>query len=203
MIRIILSVFITLFAHCAKADKIALIVGSYPVTEYEINQRILLEVAMMRHKEPKASINREKIKDMVINAMIDDVIKLDYAIKSKINLSEEDLERAMQSFVVSMQFKSLKSLKDFLLKNKIDYESFLSFAKTEIMWSMLINYGIVPTINISIDELNAAVKVRYGFKSPGDRQVEEVRAMLIEEKATITARRMLGQMKKLYLIEVL
>ena len=127
----ILSMFVSLPAYSAS---VVATVNGTPITDTDITSRTTLMA-----KQGKTSSDNRRV---ALNAIIDDAVKLAHAANFGTVPSDEDIEKELKKM-------NLGDLSD------AEKDMARSALKSEIAWQVLVARTIVPTIDVTEDEIKA------------------------------------------------
>ncbi len=103
MLKKIFCIMILFISNITFANTISIkaIVNDNIITNYDINERMKLSKALLEHS--KIKMTDEKIKENVINEMIEDLVKIDEAKKYNISISSTELKEAKKNMEKTLQ----------------------------------------------------------------------------------------------------
>lgn len=124
------------------------------ITSRDMQSRVNAFVATTQI--PITSKNKSMIMEKVLQATIDEKIKLQEAEKNSIQISEADLDKGMLNFAKSNGV-SLAELKKMLKTAQVDESVFRSQMKAEMAWGRLVQKKASQTVSVSKNEIDAAM----------------------------------------------
>jgi peptidyl-prolyl cis-trans isomerase SurA len=169
MFKILKTLFFSLFilpfsvnslALNNNADYIAIKVNDHAITKSEIDNRFKL-ILLTSDISIKNQKDQEIVKNQIIDKIIDEQLIIDHAKDLGIEISNQEIEVAIEDIAISKSLKSkkfsnLKSsaiFKKYLKKEGIYIDNFSKQIKAEILWSKIVNYVIKPKVKISDVEI--------------------------------------------------
>ena len=155
---IFIIILLSLKSSYADIQKIAVVVNDEIISEYDINERIKLITF-------SSKINKdEKLRNNVLNLLIDEKIKIQELIKLGLKISEEEINNGIR--IIENQNKMKKGdLINKLIEKNIDQQSLNDQIIGELAWQKIITRIILPQIIVSENELKEATKIeKNNFK---------------------------------------
>ncbi len=153
--------------------KVAAIVNDYPVTMYDIGQR--MQFIMLTTGIKTDSKTTGQLANRVLNNLIDEQLQLQESKNININITDAEIDAAIAKIEADNK-KEAGSLLRFLDANKIDIETLKQQLSAQIVWGRYIQRKIVPKLQVSDSELNRHIE-QYMQKQ---RKVEEVLVATID-----------------------
>jgi len=137
-----------------EVQRIAAIVNDEVISAHDLNQRILVAIASTGL--PDSPDVRRRVRDQVLRAVITERLQLQEAKRLKLAVTQEDVNRAIpilerQNNIPSGRFE------ESLRAQGVPYEAVLAQVQAEIAWSKVIRRRILPTVDISDEEVDAAL----------------------------------------------
>jgi peptidyl-prolyl cis-trans isomerase SurA len=152
---------------------ITAIVNNYPITIYDINQRLAFVLSTTGlNPDSKTS---SQLANRVLNNLIDEQLQMQEAEKNGIVIDDAEIEAAIEQIEKDNK-KSSGSLIAFLQSKEIDPETLRSQLKAQIAWGRYIQKKIAPTLQVSDSELQRYTE-QYLYKQ---KHVEEALLATIE-----------------------
>lgn len=181
----------------ATPGKIAVIVNDWLISASELDQRIKL--AMVSSGMPDTQDVREKLRDQILNAMIEEALQLQVAKKYEIKVSDAEIEHAL-SDIEHRNNMEPGQLKKVLEASKIPAEILKNHLKAGIAWREYIRGRFGQTVQVSDQEINLAEEQFNRSKDKEQFLVAEivirVDDRISEEAAESKARQLLDQVKQ-------
>ena len=125
------------------------------ITSRDMQDRINAFVATTQI--PVNAQTKSMVIEKVLQAAIDEKIKLQEALKNSVNITEEELDEGMRNFAKTNQV-SLAQLKQMLKKAQVDENVFRSQMKAEMAWSRLVQKKAAQSVFVSNREIEDAIK---------------------------------------------
>ena len=128
------SIFFAMFTYCAGAVTVVATVGGKPITDTDITARTQL---MARQGKTSTDNRRQALQNI-----IDDYVKLNYASNFGVNPTDKDAEAELKRMGLGGLAGSERAMA-------------LSATRANIAWQVVVARTIVPTVNISDEEIAA------------------------------------------------
>ena len=125
------------------------------ITSRDMQDRINAFVATTQI--PVNAQTKSMVIEKVLQAAIDEKIKLQEALKNSVNITEDELDEGMRNFAKTNQV-SLAQLKQMLKKAQVDENVFRSQMKAEMAWSRLVQKKAAQSVFVSNREIEDAIK---------------------------------------------
>ncbi len=125
------------------------------ITSRDMQDRINAFVATTQI--PVNDQTKTMVIEKVLQAAIDEKIKLQEALQNSVNITEEELDEGMQNFAKTNQV-SLAQFKQMLKKAQVDENVFRSQMKAEMAWSRLVQKKAAQSVFVSNREIEDAIK---------------------------------------------
>ena len=125
------------------------------ITSRDMQDRINAFVATTQI--PVNAQTKSMVIEKVLQAAIDEKIKLQEALQNSVNITEEELDEGMRNFAKTNQV-SLAQLKQMLKKAQVDENVFRSQMKAEMAWSRLVQKKAAQNVFVSNREIEDAIK---------------------------------------------
>jgi peptidyl-prolyl cis-trans isomerase SurA len=143
----------SLVASCpAAAQQVAAFVNGAPITTYDIDQRSKF-IQLSTHKTPS--------RQEVLDALIDETIKIQEAQRYNMDASAPDLERA----IAAMSGRAGMNVEQFtkaLAGHGVGIQTIRSRMRAEIAWNQLVRARFPATLSIEEKEIRDAVEKKGG-----------------------------------------
>jgi len=124
------------------------------ITSRDMQDRVNAFVATTQI--PVNNQTKEMIIEKVLQAAIDEKIKLQEAQKNSIEISEKDLNKGVVSFAYENKI-TIEELKDMLKKAQVNEDVFRSQMKAEMAWVRLVQKKAAQNLGISVSEIEMAM----------------------------------------------
>jgi peptidyl-prolyl cis-trans isomerase SurA len=168
--------FQSLFAQPAVAADnldVAAIVNDYPITFYDIEQRMKFVIVTTGIKADAQTSGQ--LANRILNNLIDEQLQLQSTKKYGINVSDEEIDAAISKIEADNK-KPKGSLLKFLAAQQIDEATLREQIASQIAWGRYVQSKIVPKLRLSDSEINRHIE-QYMQKQ---KNVEEAYIATIE-----------------------
>lgn len=167
----ILAAVPALPAAAQDIQRIAAIVNDEVISAQDLEQRI--DVAVILSGLQNTAENRRRIRDQVLRAIITERLQLQEAARLKIPVTQDELNRAVT--VVERQNRIPPgAFEESLRAQGIPVQSILSQIRAEVAWSKVVRRRVLPTINISDEEIDAALNRHRQTQNQPEYLVSEI-----------------------------
>ena len=138
-------------------QQIVAIVDDRLISVYDLRQRALL--LMMSSGQKKITPEQQKyLMQQALRSLVDDKLKIEALFKrAKIRVSKEEKEHQFSTYAQQMRI-SPKQLNERLSKAGIKKKSILLQIEGSMAWDRLVGGIIVPSVNISDEEINSVLE---------------------------------------------
>lgn len=150
MIKNVLTICAALFlpfTAAAQSFSPAIVVNGEAITEYEVDQRFLLLLAL---RIPGANVQ------MAEEALIEDALKMQAARSAGVEITQDALERGFEEFAQRGNMSSLDFL-DAIAQDGVDPETFRDFVETGLAWRAFVRGAFGPRSTVSDTEVERAL----------------------------------------------
>jgi hypothetical protein len=185
----------------AISNSVVAVVGKNSITEYEVKQRAKI-VALLQNYNMKDPSIMSYLESEMINYLIEEEIKRDYAKRAKIEISSEMMNEVINNFIAKKGYNSVEKFMEYLVQNGINPDVFKQTVKDDISWNQVLRNAIAPAIKVTEEEGLQRLK-NNGTDNPSDAEILAARNAILEEKVALQVKKLITQMKKFYLIEAL
>ena len=121
-------------AHTATKNKIIANIQSQVITSYELKNKILTILSMSKEEINQKNINATK--NLAMQTLIVYKIRKEEVTKFKIEPDKKVIDDYLAN--VSKSINNSQNLKNYFIKNNIDYDLYLDEIKTQFAWQKLI-----------------------------------------------------------------
>lgn len=167
----ILAAVPALPAAAQDIQRIAAIVNDEVISAQDLEQRI--DVAVILSGLQNTAENRRRIRDQVLRAIITERLQLQEAARLKIPVTQDELNRAVT--VVERQNRIPPgAFEESLRAQGIPVQSILSQIRAEVAWSKVVRRRVLPTVNISDEEIDAALNRHRQTQNQPEYLVSEI-----------------------------
>lgn len=135
--------------------KIFAVVNGDVITSRDMQDRVNAFVATTQI--PINSQTKQMVIDKVLEAAVDEKIKLQEAEKNGVEISPADLDKGMQNFAKANGV-SMSKMRQMLKQAQVDEDVFKSQMKAEMAWTRLIQRKSAEAGQVSQGEINEALK---------------------------------------------
>ncbi len=151
-----------------KDFSVAAVVGDHIITRYDISQRIRFIIATTGLKPDPTTLNT--LFPRVMNTLIDEQLERQETSRNHVDVSQEEIDAAIARIEQDSK-RPAGSLQAFLDEAGIDKATLNAQLSAQIGWGKLMQKRIVPTLNISEQEMSRAIEQNMQAES----KVEEVK----------------------------
>ena len=141
-------------------DRVVAIVDSDIVTLFELNKGAEPYIKKIENGAYSAGQKQEMIKDIkgkILNSLIDQSVTIQEAKKYRIEISENEVDRAIENIMQSKSM-SMEELKKALEYEKLELKEYRENLKKQILHTKLINYAVKSKVIIMESDINAYYK---------------------------------------------
>jgi hypothetical protein len=169
----LITVFLLLFQadilFAQKNNKIIIIVGSYPITYFDLFKEIKM-ISILSNNEINEN-NREQIKNLAIKSLIKRKIKIGEIEKLGIkNYSKRELEQLIQNTSRRIGLDK-NGLRELLKKNNLSFDSLVKKFETDLRWNSMI-FQIYKN-KISLNTVEIENKINLELENLEDKNDEK------------------------------
>ena len=134
------------------------------ITSRDMQDRVNAFVATTQI--PVNAETKDMVIDRVLQAAVDEKIKLQEAQKNGVEISEADMDAGMQNFAKANGV-SVPQLKKMLKQAQVDEDVFRSQMKAELVWARLVQRKAAQEANVSQSEVDEAMEnITKDIKTP-------------------------------------
>jgi peptidyl-prolyl cis-trans isomerase SurA len=173
---IISLLFQSSFAQSAVAADnldVAAIVNDYPITFYDVEQRMKFVIVTTGIKADSKTSGQ--LANRILNNLIDEQLQLQSTKKYGINVNDEEIDAAISKIEADNK-KPKGSLLKFLASQQIDEATLREQIASQIAWGRYVQSKIMPKLRLSDSEINRHIE-QYMQKQ---KNVEEAYIATIE-----------------------
>ncbi|MBI1986079.1 MAG: SurA N-terminal domain-containing protein, partial [Rhodospirillales bacterium] len=142
--------------------RIAAVVNEQIISVYDLNMRLSLVLAFAGL--PDTVENRQRLAPQVLRTLIDDELKRQEAVRQKLSVTENDIQRAIRR-LERMNGVKEGELDTLLARRKIEKKTLTRQIEAEMLWGRLVGSTFGPSVQVSdeeIDELLAEIEKNKG-----------------------------------------
>lgn len=141
----------------------AAVVNDLVISSYDLDQRIKLVMVTSGSQSPEAA---KRMRSQVLRQLIDELLQLQEAQKSKVNITSEDLDKSFKR-IAQQNNISVDQIYKTLDDNNIARTTLQNQIKADLAWQKLIQQRLAPRVTISDEEIDGAfVQAQESSKQP-------------------------------------
>lgn len=136
-------------------ESIAAIVNDEPITTREVNERLAL--IMASSNLPDQAEIRERLKQQVLNQLVEEQLKLQEAERLEISVGEEDIKNGITAVAQSngMEYDAFIAR---MKKENVKIRSLRRQVRSQISWSQVIAKELRPRIRVTDQDVNSELE---------------------------------------------
>ncbi|MFP6730704.1 MAG: peptidylprolyl isomerase [Alphaproteobacteria bacterium] len=138
-------------AQAQEMQRIAAVVNDEAISFFDVFERVKLVVATSGLDGSPGVIQR--ITPQVLRALIDEHLRLQEGVRRNIDVSEDEIDRAINTIEQDNRMPSGSFLK-FLEENRISVETLETRVRSELVWSKLVNRRVRRSVTISDEDID-------------------------------------------------
>ena len=138
-------------AQAQEMQRIAAVVNDEAISFFDVFERVKLVVATSGLDGSPGVIQR--ITPQVLRALIDEHLRLQEGVRRNIDVSEDEIDRAINTIEQDNRRPSGSFLK-FLEENRISVETLETRVRSELVWSKLVNRRVRRSVTISDEDID-------------------------------------------------
>lgn len=139
----------------------AAVVNDLVISTYDLEQRVKLMMVTSGAQGPDVA---KKLRAQVLRQLIDELLQLQEAQKSKVTISTEDLDKSFKR-IAQQNNISVDQIYKTLDENNISRTTLQNQIKADLAWQKLIQQRLAPRVTVSDDEIeNAFVQAQESSK---------------------------------------
>lgn len=131
----------------------AAVVNDLVISTYDLDQRVKLMMVTSGSQGPDVA---KKMRPQILRQLIDELLQLQEAQKSKITIGAEDLDKSLKR-IAQQNNITVDQIYKTLDENKISRSTLQNQIKADLAWQKLIQQRLAPRVTISDDEIDAAL----------------------------------------------
>src|SRR5579862_4695977 len=135
--------------------RIAAVVNDEVISVFDLESRMRL--VMLSSNTPDSPDARKKIETEVLRSLVDERLELQEAKKQNVVATDDEINSALGKIEKQNNMQP-GQLNEFLKSRGIDHNSLISQVKASIVWAKLVRRKAAETVEISDDEVDAAMK---------------------------------------------
>jgi peptidyl-prolyl cis-trans isomerase SurA len=141
----------------------AAVVNDFVISTYDLDQRVKLVMATSGASGPEVA---KKLRQQVLRQLIDELLQLQEAQKSKITVSAEDLDKSLKR-IAQQNNITVDQIYKTLDENRISRNTLQSQIKADLAWQKLVQQRLAPRVTVSDDDVtNALLQAQESSKQP-------------------------------------
>ena len=133
----------------------AAVVNDLVISSYDLDQRIKLVMVTSGSQSPEAA---KRMRSQVLRQLIDELLQLQEAQKSKVNITSEDLDKSFKRIAQHNNI-SVDQIYKTLDDNNIARTTLQNQIKADLAWQKLIQQRLAPRVTISDEEIDGAFEI--------------------------------------------
>lgn len=153
------------------ADGVAAVVNKEIITDYDLDQRLLLAAFATGQKLDERT--RTDLTPQILQVMIDESLKLQAANKAKITVSDEEVSAEIADVEARNKLKS-GALLPMLKGQHIDESALSNQLRAQIAWQKYVNSRLGRELRISDDEIDSAIAEYVANMSKPQARLQEI-----------------------------
>lgn len=130
----------------------AAVVNDIVISTYDLEQRVKL---MMVTSGAQGADTAKRLRPQVLRQLVDELLQLQEAQKSKIQISNEDLEKSLKR-IAQQNNISVDQIYKTLDDGKISRTTLQTQIKADLAWQKLIQQRLAPRVTVSDEEIDSA-----------------------------------------------
>lgn len=134
---------------------IAAVVNDEVISVYDLQSRE--RMVLMSSNLPDTADSRKKLDTEVLRSLVDERLQLQEAKKQNVVATDDEINSALGKIEKQNNMQS-GQLNEFLKSHGIDRNSLINQVKASIVWAKLVRRKAAETVEISDDEVDAAMK---------------------------------------------
>lgn len=128
-------------------DRITAVVGGDIITEYQLSRALKAREGAKNAVKPGANLRQETLEKMIDNALLNQILA-----KSKIEISDDDLARAIAN-ILHQNRMTIDDLKSEVAGKGMSYDEYKKQVETEIKKIKFMNQVIGPQVKVTDQDL--------------------------------------------------
>lgn len=144
------------YAAAEALDKIVAVVNNEVITQQEVQDKLVLVKRQAEAAHQTVPADAE-LKKQILEQLINRELQLQVAKKAKIEVTDADLNAAIQGIAVRNHL-SLEQMKVSLVKDGITFAAFRKQIQEEMLISKVERQAVNPNVNVTDEEIAAFVK---------------------------------------------
>ena len=154
-----------------KANQIAAIVNDKVISTFDLQERI--QLIIFSAGLPNNNKQKRSLAPQVLRDLIDETLKNEEAERLNIRVTNKEIDSALSRIEKSNNIP-LGSFNDMIKSNGISAKAALSQIRASIIWQKFIGRHVVPTIEISEEEVEKVIKRIHSVKGKTQYHINEV-----------------------------
>ena len=173
----------------------AAVVNDLVISTYDLEQRVKLMMVTSGAQGPDVA---KRLRAQVLRQLIDELLQLQEAQKSKVTIGAEDLEKSFKR-IAQQNNITVDQIYKTLDENNIARSTLQNQIKADLAWQKLIQQRLAPRVTVSDDEIDSALQqAQESTKQPQYLLSEIFLAVDVpgaEEQVKTSIQGILGQLK--------
>lgn len=130
----------------------AAVVNDIVISTYDLDQRVKLMMVTSGAQGPDTA---KRLRPQVLRQLVDELLQLQEAQKSKIQITNEDLDKSLKR-IAQQNNISVDQIYKTLDDGKISRSTLQTQIKADLAWQKLIQQRLAPRVTVSDEEVDAA-----------------------------------------------
>ncbi len=173
---LIIEVFLCNISYGKIVDGIAAIVNNDVITISELNDKLkpYKEKILSSNLSPKEKEKELiKIKNKILDKLIDDTLILQFGKKLGYNVSDEEVDDVIKN-ILRKNGITIEQLKEALQENGISFKSYKENLKKEILIARIVNSYVRKNIKIPKSEINKYIKENFKIDEDTEYHLQQI-----------------------------
>lgn len=158
-------------APAQEIQRIAAIVNDEVVSAQDLAQRIVMAIALTGLQDSPET--RRRVRDQVLRALIVERLQLQEAARLKLSVTPEEMNRAFAQIERQNNIPAGR-FEESLASQGVPVEAIKGQVRAELAWGKVLRRRILPTINISDEEIDAAIQRQQQNQAVSEFLVSEI-----------------------------
>jgi peptidyl-prolyl cis-trans isomerase SurA len=151
-------------ADADSVQRAAAVVNGVVISTYDLDQRVRMVLSTTGGAQNAAA--QQRMRESVLRTLIDEILQLTEAARVKLEISEKDIDDAIDRIAEQNQTTRDAILKS-LAANGVDPQTLRVQIKAEVAWSQLIEGALAPRVKITDADVDAEMaRIEAGASKP-------------------------------------
>lgn len=183
-------------ARAQDIQRIAAVVNDDVISSRDVERR--LDLVILQTGQPDTPELRRRLRDRVLRGLIDERLQMQETQRRNIAVSDREMDAEIEQ-IARINNVDREAFEQQLVRMGVDREAWSTQLKNEIAWRKLIRARLLPTINISEEEIDAAIAHMKSMAGQTEFQVGEIFLSVDgpeqEEEVRRSAQRLVEQLR--------